>query len=243
MQAVLLWLEEALQFPNANAYVRSIIDQPGAPHPSVRIVARVRAAAVAAHRGESREDIAGGARRATEEALFRYGLFLVVNESMERTGVVTWLRGYALASGVPEVREGHRAMRLAGSELADELDDALQEWRDAVTSVVASVRIEEEVRRRLESRYFDGRSILFADTASNRARLREQADALLLLVDALSPTGDASHPTVTRRINVPSELVEARAAGLTDDARLVAYEHLGERAKARSLLEARLRDA
>ena len=112
--------------------------------------------------------------------------------------------------------------------------------RTVVDRLVADVRVETEARVELERRYLGGHPVLFPDAATAWAGYVELVERLSGLAETIEP----ARPTrPTRRASGGESLaaqVGALATRLADDARVKAYEILGERERAVSIMERRL---
>jgi hypothetical protein len=98
--------------------------------------------------------------------------------------------------------------------------------------------VETEARAELERRFFGGHAVLFPDAAAAWARHVDFVERLLGLAEAIEP----ARPT--RRASGGESLaaqVGALATRLADDARVRAYEIVGNRERAVSIMERRLR--
>jgi hypothetical protein len=106
------------------------------------------------------------------------------------------------------------------------------------------VRVETDARATLERRFFGGHDVLFADATAAWTGHVDFVERLASLADALAPTSGPK-PRARRsavRAGSPSltERVAERVATLTGDARVRAYEILGDRPRAVEIMERRL---
>jgi hypothetical protein len=237
-EAVLHCLAEAQSYPGVVEYLSSqVVGQPVEAAPLSVITSRVVAAVRAERKGRPREEIERAVRRAQGDAVFLVCLVVVLNgqalEVARFKGVCAaaaffWM-GALLGGphGPPEPEEDAR-----------ERGDAWRSWRQAVDLLSTDVRVETEARAELERRYLAGRPVLFPDAATAWAGHVDLVGRLLGLADAIEPARPTRRPSGGETI---AARVEALATWLADDARVKAYEILGERARAVSIMEHRLR--
>lgn len=121
--------------------------------------------------------------------------------------------------------------------------EAWAQWRRIVDALSVTVRVETEARAALERRYFGEQVVLLADATEAWADFVDIVERLAGLADAIN----LARGTRTRRAgrSDTAASVEARVADqvawLADDARVRAYEILGDRPRAVRILERRLR--
>ncbi len=121
--------------------------------------------------------------------------------------------------------------------------DAWAQWRMMVGRLSRDARVESEARASLERRFFAGHDVLFADAATSWASHGDMVERLASLADVLASTGGLMARTrrSTRTASGSlTERVRERVAALADDARVRAYEILGDRPRAVEIMERRL---
>lgn len=159
---------------------------------------------------------------------------------------VEGLRAAAVFFWMGTLLGGPRASDLSVPEKAvslRELAEAWASWRSVLGRLRLDVRVENDARARLEKRYFASRDVLFADTAQACAEHVDLVERLAGLSDVLAP---ATKPTGRRQVAVQTdavtieEHVSRRVARLADDARVRAFEIIGERDRAVTIMERRL---
>ena len=236
-EAVLHWLAEAQSYPGVVEYLRSqIVGQPVEAAPLSVIGTRVVAAVRAERKGQPREEVERAVHRAQGDAVFLFCLVVVLNgqalevarvEGLRAAAVFYWM-GTLLGGpqGPPESEEDARERR-----------DAWRSWRTTVDRLVADVRVETEARAELERRYLGGHAVLFPDAATAWAKYVDQIERLFHLAEVTEP----ARPTrrASGRASIAAR-VEALATWLADDARVKAYEIVGERERAVSIMERRV---
>jgi hypothetical protein len=120
--------------------------------------------------------------------------------------------------------------------------DCWVQWRTVVDRLSLDVRVENEARATLERRFFGGHDVFLSDVSQTWAERVDMVERLASLADAT--TGD---PKARSRVSKgtdaggpATERVADRVARLADDARVRAYEILGERQRAVQIMERRL---
>ena len=243
-EAVLAWLAEAQQFPSITDHARAIADQPVEAAPLSVIGARVVAAVRAELKGHPHEAVERAALRAQGDAVFLFCLVMILNtrafEVVRFEGICTaaaffWMG--ALLGGPHEPP--------TSDEDARERQDAWRQWRSMVDRLTSNVRVETEARASLQRRYLGGHDVLFADVATDCAKHVEFVERLAGLAEVIA---SAETETPARRKSGATKgraAFEGRAGALAsqlaDDARVKAYEILGDRERAVSIMERRLR--
>jgi hypothetical protein len=143
------------------------------------------------------------------------------------------------ASDEPNAGEGQ-----AGS--AEPPDGGWQRWRESVEAFVDDVCVEGEARTSLHDRYFEGRQVLFAEILEQWTPVIDQADRLSSMVENL-PEPFRARAGFDRPAILPTQpgsiddRAGRRAVELADEARIAAFESLGERRRAMTRLQRRLR--
>jgi len=236
-EAVLHWLAEAQSYPGVVEYLRSqIVGQPVEAAPLSIIGTRVVAAVRAERKGQPREEVERAVHRAQGDAVFLFCLVVVLNgqaleiarvEGLRAAAVFYWM-GTLLGGphGPPESDEDARERR-----------DAWRSWRTVVDRLAADVRVETEARAELERRYLAGRAVLFPDAAAAWAGHVDFVERLFGLAEAIEPARATKRPSGGESL---AARVEALATRLADDARVKAYEIVGNRERAVSIMERRL---
>jgi hypothetical protein len=141
---------------------------------------------------------------------------------------------------------GPRESDLAPAEVETyrrERADAWALWWPVVDRLLLEVRVENEARTTLARRFFRGHEVLFSDAATSWASHVDMVERLASLAEVMASTGGpmARSRRSTRTASGARTLgVAERVATLTDDARVRAYETLGDRPKAVQIMERRL---
>jgi hypothetical protein len=141
---------------------------------------------------------------------------------------------------------GPRADDLARDEAKTyrlELAEAWALWRTVVERLRLDVSVEQEARATLQRRFFGGHDVFVADAAQAWEEHVDLVDRLANMADLLA-TPPGSKPR--RRSDRPdpggslTERVAERVTKLADDARVRAYEIMGDRPRAVAIVERRL---
>jgi hypothetical protein len=239
--AVLLWLAEAQQFPSLVEYTRSIIDLPVEAAPLSVISARVDAAVREASKGHPRDAVETAARRAQGDAVFLFCLVFILNGQALEVARIEGLRSVATFWWMGALLGGPHEAPTSDQD-AREQRDAWRLWRTVVDRLISDVRVETEARVSLERRYLGGHDALFSDVAAAWAG---HVDAVERLGRLAAVIESARLTTAVRRKLGGSDSLEGRvgalASRLADDARVKAYEILGQRERAVAIMERRLR--
>ncbi|MFH1475530.1 MAG: hypothetical protein ABIG85_06700, partial [Chloroflexota bacterium] len=188
--ATLLWLAEAHQFGSLPAYVDWLIDQPISAAPLERVPAQARAAAVEATRGLPREVVRVSSHQAVRDAIFLVELVLRLNSVAGEATRFEGLRYAALSwemRALTEEAELERRKRSHADRSASNLAERRPAWRAAAAALLTRIYAAEEARALLERRYLDSHPALFPDAIADWERLRESAERLAGLGDALQP--------------------------------------------------------
>jgi len=242
-EAVLAWLAEAQQFLNIVDHARAIANLPVEAAPLSVISARVVGAVHEARKGQPREDVEWAARRAEGDAVFLFCLVLILNVRAHETARVEGLRATATFFWMGALLGGPHEPPTGDTDAADERD-AWRLWRSVVDRLTTDVRVETEARTSLERRYLEGHDVLFADAATAWAGHVGFVERLGRRAEIIAPGEPAKTGPRTPDRSGPGDSfdasVEALAGRLADDARVKAYELLGERERAVSIMERRL---
>lgn len=186
------------------------------------------------------------------------------SDGLRRGGPAPRLRRWLGLGGAGVLRLDDVGVRLAGGRRlaslgvageagrvpeATELDrvrESGRHWSAALGYALARVKAEEEARQALERRYFEGQSVLFRDAANRWADLHAEVACLLGLHTGLREVlGEARaadvSPPVPDVSDMPGCRPGERARRLADDARIRAFETLGDRPRAVAIMDRRLR--
>jgi hypothetical protein len=246
-EAVLAWLVEAQQFPSLEDHVRSIAGLPVESAPLSVIGARVEAAVRASMTGQPRDAVWEAVRRAVGDGVFLFTLALQINVVALEMARVEGLRATAVFYWMGCLLGGPRAADLPPAEAKvyeRELADCWAPWWPVLDRLTLEVRVETEARATLERRFFGGRAVLFADAGAAWASHVDFVERLASLAETMASTGWPMARSRRSMRTAPggslTERVAERVATLADDARVRAYEILGDRPRAVEIMERRL---
>lgn len=236
--AVLAWLADAQGFPSIVDHARSIALLPVEAAPLSVIGARVVAAVRAELKGQPLEAVERAALRAQGDAVFLFCLVMILNgralevaqlEGLRAAGAFWWMGALLGGPHAPPTSEADARQRR----------DAWRNWRTVIARLTTDVQVETDARASLERRYLAGHDVLFPDVATEWASHVDLVAGLARL-DKITSVVEPTTPS-TRRSGGGDTRVDALAGRLADDARVKAYEILGERERAVSIMERRLR--
>ncbi len=246
-EAVLAWLVEAQQFPSLEDHARSIAELPVEAAPLSVIGDRVEAAVRQDMKGQPRDAIETAVRRAVGDGVFLFTLAIVLNAEALEVAHVEGLRATAVFYWMGCLLGGPRAEGLSPSEAKvyeRERSEAWTQWRAVVDRLGVDVRVESEARVRLEEQFFGGHDVLFADASEAWTSYVDMVERLVGLAEAMDWTNGAKaarrSPTRLAAGASAEVRVADRVKRLADDARVRAYETLGDRPKAVQIMERRL---
>ena len=242
-EAVLAWLAEAQQFPDILDHARAITDLPIEAAALSVISARVVGAVREARKGQARDDVERAARRAEGDAVFLFCLVLILNVRAHETARVEGLRATATFWWMGALLGGPHGPPVSDTD-AREQRDAWRLWRSVVDRLTTDVRVDAEARASLEGRYLAGHDVLFADAATAWAGHVDFVERLGGLAEIIAPGEPAKAGRRKPGRSGPGDSLDARVEALVsrlaDDARVKAYEVLGDRERAVSIMERRL---
>jgi hypothetical protein len=227
-----------------SAYVDWLIEQPISAAPLERVPEQARAAALEALRGLPREVVRGAVHLAIRDAIFLVELVLRLNSVAEETIRIEGLRYWEMRALSAEAELARRSRSRA---------DRQQEWCSATAALLTGLYAAEEARALLERRYLDGHPALFPDAIEDWGRLRESAERLAGLGDALRPLMEGRRGTPRSGDMEPRDLdldalrsgaraqPAAIASRLVDEARAATLDAVGDTEGASLIAARRLR--
>jgi hypothetical protein len=207
---------------------------------------RVESAVRDAIKGQPRDAVEAAVRRAVGDGVFLFSLALWLNVVALEIARLEGLRAAAAFYWMGCLLGGPRAADLAPAQVETyerERADAWAQWRIMVGRLSRDVRVESEARATLERRFFAGHDVLFADATEAWTGHVDFVERLASLAETLAPTsGPKPRPhrsAVLAGSGSLTERVAERVARLADDARVRAYEILGDRPRAVAIMERR----
>jgi hypothetical protein len=249
-EAILRWLEEAHRFPSIVEYARASIDLPEPTQPSIRIIEQVAAAIRRTRRGRTDDELERAVRRGIGDTVFLFQLVFVLNQTAADFAQLAMLRSFMLLGQlnhlVTDPLSDDLAVRRADPEGARGNNTAWRIWRASIEELVRDVHVEQAARSALDETYFADRSVLFAEVAQAWTQLEDQAARLDTIMETLrepfrTRAGFGLRRALPAKPGLIAGRAQSRVAELADDARIAAFEILGDRARAIAIAESRLR--
>ena len=182
--------------------------------------------------------------------MFLFELVFILNQTAADFAQVAVLRSLVLGGHLDHLvidpLSEDLAARQADPEGARQIDTAWRTWRASTEELVRDVRVEEAAQSALDETYFAGRSVLFAEVAQDWTQLGEQADRLDTIVTTLrepfrTRAGFGLRRDLPAKPGVVAGRARSRVVELADEARIAAFEILGDRPRAIAISESRLR--
>ena len=177
-------------------------------------------------------------RRAQGDAVFLFCLVMILNGRVLEVVQLEGLRAAGAFWRMGALLGGPHEPPMSEKD-AGERRDAWRNWRTLIDRLTTDVQVETKARASLERQYLGGHDVLLPDVAAEWASHVEMV-ARLARLDEITSVVEPTKPS-RRRSSVEGTRVEALAGRLADDARVKAYEILGERERAVSIMERRLR--
>jgi len=239
--SVLLWLEEVRRFPSVVDYARATLDRADGGMPLERILERVVRAVGERTKGTDAARAQRAIRQESRDAVFLYALVVELNQA-------AWnlTRDWApIALALTAQLRCLAADPLSSdASAAEAVDRGWQAWWANAAAMVNEVDAAAAAQTEVEARYFTGRSVLFAEAADELASTQALADRVSQLMVALPTPLRARVPERSEaRTDGLTQRVAARVAAVTEDARISAFQLLGEPLRAASLVKRHLREA
>jgi hypothetical protein len=169
-QAVLLWMQDAHQYPTVPAYMDSLKDAPDTKYPMMWLPERVEQAVGTALKGEKPDLIKRAERKAVREVAFLFYLQMQVNTRL-------WGEWRALCFQLAYV-----ALKLGGlCEEEDPSTEDVDEVRKHIVTLLREYCEWEVATRKIADRYYAGTSALFPRHAEQLARAVEDVERVAML--------------------------------------------------------------
>jgi hypothetical protein len=242
-EAVLAWLAGAQTYATINEYGRWIGEVPLEAAPLSVIVRQVDAAVRQDMKGQPANAGEDAVHREIRDAVFLFILIFQINIDAVEMDKVEGLRAAAVFFWMGCLLGGPRDSDLPADEVADhhrELADAWATWRSVVDRLDEDVLAANEARAILSRQHYGGHDVLFADAATSWAGHVETVERLKSLAETITYARKAASCPDRRRKQPPPSLqaeVDGRVLWLTQWSRARAYEVLGERPKAVTIME------
>ena len=235
-EAVLAWLAEAQGYASAADHARAIAALPVEAAPLSVIASRVVAAVRAARKGQPRSEVEQAALRAQAHAVFLFALVMSLNVHAYEVAELEGLRAAATFFWLGALLGGPHEPPATDAD-ARERREAWQSWRAVVAHLEANARIETAARVSLEQQYLGGHECLLADAKADWARYEDLVTRVARMAELVPEIEPAKRP---KPASDEAARVRALAIRLADNARVKAFEILGDRERAVSIMERRL---
>jgi len=246
-EAVLAWLAEVQDLTDISDYTRQVAEVPIDAAPMSVIARRVDAAVREDMKGQPRDAIEDAAYRAAGDALFLFCLVFQVNIDAVETARTEGLRATAVFYWMGCLLGGPRDEDIPSEELAEHhraLTRCWATWLSVVDRLDRDVRVAAQVRANLAERYYGGHDVLFADASTDWAGHVELVDRLKWFADAIgsSARGKTARRAHARRAALATVEagVQEQVSWLIDQAKVRAFEVLGDRPKSVAIMERRI---
>ncbi len=245
-EAVLAWLVEAQEYPGLVEHARAIVELPVEAAPLSVISKRVEAATREAMKGQPRDAIEAAVHRGIRDALFLFCLVIQINAAAREISQVEGLRASGVFYWMGCLLGGPREGDLEPAEWTQHQKDQASAWglwRGAVANLLVTMTVEEDARAELEARYLGGQPSLLGDAEREWTRFGELVDALWTIAERLVPLTQAEERRLPKdALELFDERVQERVRAIADNAKISAFDRLGENSRALAILEARLRN-
>lgn len=265
-QALVVWMEEAHQYPTMVDYTRALLARGDSAFPLVRLPDQVGQATRAALRGQPREQVDGAVRQAIRDACFLYHLHQQVNmrlldhaelldvrlgwliESFQQLLVYEVL---AIAGEEPAPRTQSSALVLpAWATEAGHVERTLA-WRNHATELLGQAHVHRAVVDQLGQRYFGGHQVLYPASAHELGSVTKRTEEIIAIfnegLQSRPATQSASESAVgSLAIDLAAVRVQQEATvrvvidGIVNRAKAAALDAVGERRAAHELIARQL---
>jgi hypothetical protein len=268
-QAMLLWLEEAHQFPSMVAYMRSLVGKADPAFPLYRLPLQVEQATRSAMKGEPRDLVERAMRSGIRDVCFLYQLHQRANMHVLDAEEALDLRLVRLIEGfqhllVYEVRAVQleelqtrckgRPSSLVLPAWATQQGHAERKrgWCAQATALLGQAYTLRTAMDTLSQRWFAGHGVLYPASALGLTQLIKHVETLVTLFNEqqIALTADASREEATERQALMIDLAAVHAGqqaaiavtltGILELAKAAALDDVGERRAAHELVARQL---
>ena len=243
--SVLLWVEEVRRYSHLDDYARATLEQPNYRLPLEGILERVRTAAENRTNGADPAVVQRAIREESRDAVFLYALVIEMNQAAWNLARDWAPIGLALTAHLrcltADPLSSDAVARAADAAAADAVDRGWRAWSGNATAMLEEVEAATAAQAELDTRYFNGRSALFVDGAEDLTSTQALADHVSQMRGAIPAQLRAGMPEQAEdRTEGMTRRAAARVAAVTEDAKITAFQLLGEPLRAIALIERRL---
>ena len=220
-QAIVLWMDEAHQFPLITDYAKSLVDKSDSVYPLDRLIRQVETAALKAVKGMPRAGKDPAVERAVRDVVFLFYVHNGANEKFQRDWRALHLEVAALVSGSSQRRKQRRGR---------------EHWWDLAANTLVELYSYREMMEILSRTYFAEHPVLFPAAADGLTFCIETAEGIIENHNGeIEFSGDGlsagEHEDLLLNVEavkrVGQQFARGMAAGITVLARGKALELLG----------------
>jgi len=263
-QAIILWMQEAHQFPSMGDYVKSLLDKPESAFPLWRLPEQVERAARDAMKGQPKPTIEMAVRRAVRDVVFLFHLHQHLNrKAMEEQRawnlllvvLAERLRGMIreeyfratlqeVAIRVDTETPCRRRRGLLGnlhalSKEHERKTGRLKEWQALAELFLAELYAFQQLVTLVSRRHFDGCQALFPDPAQGLSEVTRSAEQLVSVFN--DTPGENAERACVVNLEAPRRSAGKDAARqasyIVDMAKAEAFDFMGEKQASLELVE------
>jgi hypothetical protein len=228
-ELVVRWLDEAHAYGDLVTHARAMLEAESKETPLDRLAREADAGARASAKGKRSEAINEAARTAVRETVFRFDLVLrilvVSHERLDREALVDAVLAAQLAL-LMSMDKKERAREPAYLRRVGLL-------RDLAMTRVDELRLAQQAREQVETRYLGGHPALFPEAVAAWEEQVRSAQTIAAMAVRLAEL-DGLQPPEPDGVNTAARMAEL-VADLVEPARVTALEKLGEGARAAGL--------
>lgn len=163
-QAVVLWMDEAHQFPSITTYAETLLDKPEPVHPLNRMIRQVETSALKATKGMPRVVKDRAVERAIRDVTFLFYVHNGANEKFQQEWRALHLEVASLISGSSRRRKQRRGQ---------------EHWWDLAANTLVELYSYREAMEILSRTYFAEHPVLFPAAADGLAFCIETAEGIV----------------------------------------------------------------
>jgi hypothetical protein len=229
-ELIVRWLDEAHAYGDIVTHARAMLEAESAETPLDRLAREADAGARASAKGRRSEAISEAARTAVRETVFRFDLVLRIlvtsHERLDREALVDAVLAAQLAL-LLSMDKRERSREPAYPRRVEML-------RDLALDRVGELRLAQQAREQVETRYLGGHPALFPDAVAAWEEQVRSTEAIAGMAIRLAELDGVAPPEPDDADGAAARVTEL-VADLVEPARVTALEKLGEGARASGL--------